>query len=63
MILVYTVEEDVVYLVHEQDDEEKVFRQEDNVLLAEGDQVHIAQDKITCTVAGEPIWQATLNRG
>ncbi len=57
------MEEGVVYLVHEQDDEERVFRQEDNVLLAEGDQVHIVQDEITCTVAGRPIWQATLNRG
>ena len=60
MIIIHTREEGIVYLVQEEDDEEKVYRQEGNVLLAEGDQVHIAQGEITCTMAGEPIWQATV---
>lgn len=58
MIIVHTAEE-VVYIVQEEDGVE-IFRQEDNVLLAEGELVEITFDEIVCTVMGNVVWRATL---
>ena len=58
MIIVHT-QKGIINLVHEKDDEEKVYQGE--VLLAEGDAIHIHKGEIVCTVDGKPSWQATLS--
>jgi len=62
MIIAYT-KSGIIYIVQEKDDEELVYRQEDNKLLAEGDQIHITKEEVVCTKDGDPVWQARLSVG